>query len=54
MLILSGINLTLWMLHIRRENRKRDAAFQASGMTEEERTYQNKIAGELDLTDIRG
>ncbi|WVF69378.1 hypothetical protein IAT40_004154 [Kwoniella sp. CBS 6097] len=43
--------LFLWWGYYVRENRKRDAAFIASGMTMEERDYLNKVAGETDVTD---
>ncbi|WVQ82812.1 hypothetical protein IAT38_004944 [Cryptococcus sp. DSM 104549] len=42
-----------WWLYYVRENRRREAAFVASGMSMEEREYQNKLAGEMDVTDLQ-
>ncbi|WWD18290.1 hypothetical protein CI109_102740 [Kwoniella shandongensis] len=45
------ILLSVWYLYYVRENKKREAAFVASGMSNEEREHLNKLAGELDQTD---
>ncbi|KAL7425033.1 hypothetical protein Q5752_000721 [Cryptotrichosporon argae] len=45
------LNISAWWFYYSRENRKREAAFVASGMSVEEREYQSKLAGETDMTD---
>lgn len=46
-------NLCCWWAHYVRTNRRRLRAFEESGLTEEERNYQNYLAGETDLTDVQ-
>lgn len=53
MMILNIVNTLVWWWHYKRENRKREAEFLASGLTEEERDHQNFLAGETDLTDMQ-
>lgn len=51
MLLISIGNTILWWYYYVRTNRRRDAEFAASGMTEEEKEHQTRPAGEADLTD---
>jgi len=53
MLLISIVNTGLWWWYYVRANRKREAEFARSGMTEEEREHQMRLAGEADLTDKR-
>jgi hypothetical protein len=53
MMILNIANTLVWWWHYKRENKRRDAEFLASGLTEEERDHQNFLAGETDLTDMQ-
>ncbi|KAK8858401.1 hypothetical protein IAR55_002628 [Kwoniella newhampshirensis] len=45
------IVLACWYAYYMWENKRRDAAFIASGVSMEEREFQNKLAGETDVTD---
>lgn len=48
------INVVLmlgWVAYYVWENRRRDRAFAASGMSTDEQAYQSKLAGETDMTD---
>ena len=47
------INISAWWAYYIWVNRKREAAFVASGMSMEERDHLNKLAGETDITDLR-
>jgi hypothetical protein len=48
---LNAVNLACWWWYYTRTNARREAEFQASGMTEEVRAHESRLAGELDLTD---
>lgn len=48
------VNISCWWAYYLWQNKKRDRAFAESGATLEERDYNNKIAGETDMTDHRG
>lgn len=48
---INACNLGAWWWYYKRTNRKREADFIASGMTEEERAHHSRLAGEMDLTD---
>lgn len=48
---LNAANLAAWWWYYKRVNRRREEAFLASGMTEEMRAHETRLAGELDLTD---
>jgi hypothetical protein len=52
-LIVNMANTVYWWWHYVRQNRKRDAEFAESGLSDEERKHQNWLAGESDLTDIQ-
>ncbi|TXT12814.1 hypothetical protein VHUM_01215 [Vanrija humicola] len=47
----NAVNLSLWWRYYVTTNRAREAAFQASGLTEEDRAHETRIAGETDMTD---
>ncbi|CAD6570477.1 MAG: hypothetical protein TREMPRED_005860 [Tremellales sp. Tagirdzhanova-0007] len=47
------INISAWWAYYLWANRKREAAFVASGMSMEERDHLNKLAGETDITDLQ-
>lgn len=44
-------NLAAWWWYYKRTNRRRERQFIESGMTEEARAHESRLAGELDLTD---
>ncbi|WWD04633.1 hypothetical protein V865_002704 [Kwoniella europaea PYCC6329] len=48
---INALILLSWWMYLQRENKKRDQAYEASGLSMEEREYQNKVAGETDVTD---
>lgn len=47
------VNISCWWTYYIWTNKKREAAFVASGMSFEERDHLNKLAGETDVTDLR-
>lgn len=52
-MLLNCVNLVGWWHYYVRTNRKREAAFVVSGLTEEEREHANRVAGETDITDCQ-
>lgn len=50
-LLVNGINLAAMWWYYYKQNKRRDAEFAESGMDEDERQLQMRIAGESDLTD---
>lgn len=50
-LLVNSTNLVVWWMYLRRENKKRDAECEASGISVEEREQLNKQAGADDVTD---
>jgi hypothetical protein len=47
------VNISCWWAYYLYANKKREAAFVASGMSMEERDHLNKLAGETDVTDLQ-
>jgi ACS family allantoate permease-like MFS transporter len=47
------VNISCWWAYYLYTNKKREAAFIASGMSMEERDHLNKLAGETDVTDLQ-
>jgi hypothetical protein len=45
------VNFGCWWYYYWSTNRKRERAFIASGISQEQREHENRIAGETDLTD---
>ncbi|WOO81692.1 putative transporter [Vanrija pseudolonga] len=50
-LLVNSTNLVVWWMYLRRENKKRDAECEASGISAEEREQLNQQAGVDDITD---
>ncbi|WWC62323.1 uncharacterized protein I303_104919 [Kwoniella dejecticola CBS 10117] len=48
---INALVLVSWWTYLLWENKKRDAAFERSGLTVEEGEWQNKVAAETDITD---
>lgn len=52
-LLLNAVNIALWWHYCWKENKRRDRERFASGISEEQHLYENRLAGELDFTDIQ-
>lgn len=50
-MLVNVLLMLCWLGYYIWENRRRERAFLASGLTMEEREYQSKLAGETDMTD---
>lgn len=53
MIAVNVVNFLFWWQYYVSENRRREAAFVASGLSAEERGAQNRANGENDLTDMQ-
>lgn len=47
----NAVNLALWWRYYVTTNRTREAAFKDSGLSDEDRAHETRIAGETDMTD---
>lgn len=50
-MMVNVVLMVVWVVYYIFENRRRDRAFEASGVTVEEMEYQCRLAGETDMTD---